>query len=274
MKTMIMRLVLMLVIAGASMAVCAQKRLKTVKYKRESYTLEYNSDGSVKGYDIDPAGGKVVDFNGIHFEYDGDQLASITSAGEHFYIKWADGKPNHMDHYRGETRLMYFSDMTYNDQCPDAAIAFAIDFLAGHFADPEGADLIVTFYGLAPYLGTLTNELVGNVKATDGEANDTEIDYYDCNYSYVKDADGYPVEVIVDVKDDYWHSGKTKTYTKQRTIYLEWEGTADIQTIANGQQLIADSPCFNLNGQRVTKPTKGLFLSKGKKWVTCITTWD
>jgi hypothetical protein len=33
-------------------------------------------------------------------------------------------------------------------------------------ADPEGADMIVVLYALAPYLGTLTNELVGNVTAT------------------------------------------------------------------------------------------------------------
>lgn len=256
MRTMMMRLVLVLLVAGASMTVFGQKRLKTVSYKSENYSLEYNSDGSVQGYSVSPVDGKVTECSDLYFTYNGDQLASIKWDSEQYDITWTDGKPSHMDTYY-KNRLMYFSDMTYNDQCPDAAIAFAIDFLAGHFADPEGADLIVTFYALAPYLGTLTNELVGNVKATDGEEGDSEIDYYDCDYTYVKDGDGYPIEVHIDVKKN--------SKTRNRVIYLGWEGTAGISP----QTSLQNEPkeWYDLFGRRVEHPTKGIFLSEGKKYV-------
>lgn len=262
---MIIRLVLVLLVAGESMAVFGQKRLKTVSYKSKNYTLQYNSDGSIQGFSIEPVDGKVTEFSNLHFTYDDNKLVSIKWSSERYDITWTDGKPTHMETYYSNNRLVYFSDMIYNEQCPDAAIAFAIDFLAGHFADPEGADLIVTFYGLAPYLGTLTNELVGNVKATDGEADDTEIDYYDCNYTYVKDSDGYPIEVHIDVKTDHWKSGNTKTYTRKRIIYLGWEGTAGISPQTSFQN--EPKAWYDLFGRRVEHPTRGIFLSEGRKYV-------
>jgi hypothetical protein len=262
---MLFRLLLLLLVGAASMTVSGQKRLKTVNYKTHSYTLQYDSDGNIQGYDIEPVGGKVTSYNGMQFTYDGDQLASIKLGSERYDITWASGRPTHLDEYRNNTRLMYFSDATYNDQCPDAAIAFAIDFCAIRFADPEDAGVIATFYALAPYLGTLTNDLVGNVTATDGEAGDSEIDYYNCDYTYVKDNDGYPIEVHVDVTDDYWHSGVIHTYTHNRVIYLEWEGMAGIspQTISQDESTI----WYDLSGRRVKHPTNGVYIYKGKKIV-------
>ena len=94
--------------------------------------------------------------------------------------------------------------------------------------------MIVVLYALAPYLGTLTNELVGNVTATEGE-------------------------------DDYWHNGNTKTYTHQRVIYLEWEGTAGMNPALTISQ--QEDAWYDLSGRRVEHPTKGVFISKGKKVV-------
>ena len=208
--------------------------------------------------------GKVSYYDGVYFTYSGNRLVCLGDEREKHYITWTGDKPTRWDVYYKDC-LDYFSDMTYNDRCPDAAIAFAIDLCAGHFADPEGADMIVVLYALAPYLGTLTNELVGNVTATEGEEDDTEKDFYDCNYTYVKDGDGYPTEVHIDVKHDYWHNGNTKTYTHQRVIYLEWEGTAGMNPALTISQ--QEDAWYDLSGRRVEHPTKGVFISKGKKVV-------
>lgn len=76
----------MLLVGAASMTVSGQKRLKTVNYKTHSYTLQYDSDGNIQGYDIEPVGGKVTSYNGMQFTYDGDQLASIKHPTNGVYI--------------------------------------------------------------------------------------------------------------------------------------------------------------------------------------------
>jgi len=54
-------------------------------------------------------------------------------------------------------------------------------------------------------------------------------------------------------------------YGGQLFLLSEDETPTGIQTIANGQQPAADGPCFNLNGQRVAKPGKGLYIANGRK---------
>ena len=86
-----------------------------------------------------------------------------------------------------------------------------------------------------------------------------------------KDNDGYPVEVHIDVNDDYWHSGKIYSYTNHRIIYLGWEGTAGIsaQVASQDQQPV----WYDLNGRRVEHPTKGVYVFKGKKCVIKQSCW-
>ena len=53
--------------------------------------------------------------------------------------------------------------------------------------------------------------------------------------------------------------------TARITISFDESETTSINTIANSQKLNANAQYYNLNGQRVENPTKGLYIKNGKK---------
>ena len=49
------------------------------------------------------------------------------------------------------------------------------------------------------------------------------------------------------------------------TLTLDFGGTTGIKSVDNGQVTVDSSEVYNLNGQRVAQPTKGLYIVNGKK---------
>ena len=105
-----------------------------------------------------------------------------------------------------------------------------------------------------PYLGALPKSLFKNVAEHDAEGRD-----WDYNYSYEQNSEGDVVEATV-------------TYTNHTYIYtLEWDNSnnsTDILTIKNSvqhQSNLQKDAFYNLNGQRASNPTKGLYIRDGKK---------
>ena len=51
------------------------------------------------------------------------------------------------------------------------------------------------------------------------------------------------------------------------TLTLDFGGTTGIKSVDNGQVTVDSSEVYNLNGQRVAQPTKGLYIVNGKKYM-------
>ena len=50
-----------------------------------------------------------------------------------------------------------------------------------------------------------------------------------------------------------------------KLVDLDFNEPTGIETVANSQEVNANSKFFNLAGQRVAQPTKGLYIVNGKK---------
>ena len=48
-------------------------------------------------------------------------------------------------------------------------------------------------------------------------------------------------------------------------LNLDFGGTTGIKSVDSGQVTVDSSEVYNLNGQRVAQPTKGLYIVNGKK---------
>lgn len=103
-----------------------------------------------------------------------------------------------------------------------------------------------------PYLGSLPKNLFKNVKHNDAENRD-----WDFNYSYEQNGYGDIAKVTITYKD------RTYVYT------FDWEDGAipsGINSITIGSSENGGA-YYNLQGQRVNNPRKGLYILNGKKVV-------
>ena len=57
-----------------------------------------------------------------------------------------------------------------------------------------------------------------------------------------------------------------RMWVRTKHIFSEDE-TTGINTVENTQSTIENTAVYNLNGQRIVKPTKGLYIQNGKKYI-------
>lgn len=117
------------------------------------------------------------------------------------------------------------------------------------FGQERHLDDFYELLAIYPYMGKLPNNLFERIKHRDAE--DREWEY---NYTYDQNANGDIAKVTISFKD------KTYVYT------FEWEGSDDPSAIKD----IVVSPSeqhvyYNLNGQKVITPVKGIYIKNGKK---------
>ena len=268
MKKSYSRILFFMMFVCLALTAQASKRLQSISYKGDVYSFSYDNDGHVIVTDCDIQGGKVVSYGSYAFAYEGDRLVGIDLWNEHYELIWNDDLvTDYKTYIKG--KLFYESQGTYSDECPNAAIATAINFIALHFADPEEIDPVAMLYSVSPYIGKLTNKLIGRVTAIE-DIDDPEKDEYDCIYTYTKDDEGYITVVDIDVTKISWKSSSPKEHHKNRQILLTWED--DPTSISDVKADHKSNTVWTVDGMNTGytsddfgKLPKGVYIIAGKK---------
>ena len=148
---------------------------------------------------------------------------------------------------------------TSYDAATNAPNAFAIDVTGTNVTSITPNDQPNAVY---IYSGTKPNGLDGKnvIKYNDGEYTAENITLTDGNAFVLNENSGSaPFRA-------YFKPGIYDRSVMSLAIGSEPEGTTGIEDIINGNENEnGNGNYFNLNGQRVTHPTKGLYISNGKK---------
>lgn len=237
------------------------------KYSYTDNTITITEDGDRYDYTIVDGritnshaflDGDYVDIDQIYTYNANSQLVSIVSTEKEKGVsdtytstsKWSWDRTNLSSwtgDYYGDTET---SQYTYYDDITAEPLICA---LFG-FNPSLHIDDFFEILAIYPYLGSLPKDLFKNVVEHDAEGRD-----WDYNYSYKQNSEGDIVEATV-------------AYTMHTYVYtFEWDNSSpstDILTIkdnAQHQSNLQEDVLYNISGQRVSNPTKGLYIRNGKK---------
>jgi hypothetical protein len=136
-------------------------------------------------------------------------------------------------------------------------------------SDEAATSVVLTLTsGLAPVVSESDNLLKGTLMSMTLDLSD-ETPYYsmgrkDGQIGFYKFDNGVTTSITLGANKAYLQTAASGGAVKGFTLDFDDLATG-INTIANSQQPIANSPIFNLSGQRLSKPQHGVNIINGKK---------
>ena len=221
---------------------------------------DYNTNPDVRSYDIDQTGGTIT------FTNAGNQLSFVIALdilGDNTTITPANDKSTYVT-----TSDLDFSGVVGLKAYVATAAAGGKVTLEEVGAVPANTPLML--------IGTASTEYIVPLAASASApavnmfvAGDGTTTFDGSTYDYILFSDGLFYQIgsgAVPVGKAYLHCDADPTAAGAPSLSIDFGGTTGIDSV-KGEELKVNGEYYNLAGQRVAQPTKGLYIVNGKKVV-------
>ena len=219
---------------------------------------DYNTNPDVRSYDIDQTGGTIT------FTNAGNQLSFVIALdilGDNTTITPANDKSTYVT-----TSALDFSGVAGLKAYVATAAAGGKVTLEEVGAVPANTPLML--------IGTASTEYIVPLAASASApavnmfvAGDGTTTFDGSTYDYILFSDGLFYQIgsgAVPVGKAYLHCTSDPTAAGAPSLSIDFGGTTGIDSV-KGEELKVNGEYYNLAGQRVAQPTKGLYIVNGKK---------